>query len=103
MPKITQSLTVNGKKYQTTIVQCGDCQKEIDFSAEPIVVLQSSLQAVHPDGYTEVIHIPNERNGRFEYFCKDCIGKAANPVASADEVTRLDEAVKRRAHAYPSA
>lgn len=94
MPKTVETVLVNGREYQTTIVKCENCGKEIDAAKMPFLVDQSALTLIHPDGYAEIVHQPNEPNGYFDYYCLDC--RVAIPHISEQEITNVQKAVCRR-------
>jgi hypothetical protein len=104
MKKI-QEISVDGRTYRATIVNCDKCGSEIRVGREAFLVRQTAVTLVHADGASpldEIVHENNEPAGCFEYLCKACSltkGKLSRRFDPASE--KVLAALKRQKELYP--
>ena len=103
--KQIQELTLDGRRYRATVINCDKCGGEIRVGHEAFLVRQTSVTLVHADGarpQDEIVHESNEPAGCFEYLCQTCGLAEGGLVRRFDPSTeKVRAALERQKELYP--
>jgi hypothetical protein len=104
--KQIQEVTVDGRTYRATVINCDKCGGEIRVGRESFLVRQISVTLVHADGarpQDEIVHESNEAAGCFEYLCQTCALAAGRLVRRFDPSNeKVRAALERQKELYPA-
>jgi len=104
--KQIQEVTLDGRMYRATVVNCDKCGGEIRLGHEAFLVRQISVTLVHADGarpQDEIVHQSNEPAGCFEYLCQTCGLAEGRLVRRFDPSTeKVRAALERQKELYPA-